>query len=71
MEIATIPFEVNRYRKRPMPCFIWGCKNQAEHLTRFNYGDAVVQVCLCDDCLNKSPEFILKGLRAQPENVVN
>jgi hypothetical protein len=71
MEIATIPFEVNRYRKRPMPCFIWGCKNQAEHLTKFNYGDAVVQVCLCDNCLNKSPEFILKGLRAQPENVVN
>ena len=71
MEIAPIPFEVNRYRKRPMPCFIWGCQKQAEHLTKFMYGDTVVQVCLCDDCLKKSPEFILKGLSMQPENVVN
>jgi hypothetical protein len=71
MQIEPIPFEVNRYRKRPMLCFIWGCLKEAQHLTKFMYGDTAVQVCLCDDCLKKSPEFILKGLRMQPENVVN
>ena len=71
METAPIPFSMNRYRKKPFPCFIWDCKNRVEHLTRFKYGDAVVQVCLCHNCLTKSPESILKGLSAQPKNVVN
>ena len=67
MEIAPIPSDVNRYRKRPMPCFIRGCQNHAEHLAKFMYGSVVVQGCLCHGCLNKSHEFILQGLGVQPE----
>jgi hypothetical protein len=71
MEAKPILWEVPRYRNRPFPCFINGCQKEAGHLTKFSYGDAIVQVCLCDDCLKKSPQFILKGLRMQPENVAN
>jgi hypothetical protein len=67
MEIAPIPFEVNGYRKRPMPCFIRGCQNHAENLAKFVYGSVVVQGCLCHGCLNKSEEFILQGLGVQPK----
>jgi hypothetical protein len=71
METRSILWEVPNHRNRPFPCFIRNCQNEAEYLTKFSYGDAVVQVCLCDDCLKKSPELILNGLRTQSENVVN
>ena len=70
MEAKPIIWEIARFRKH-FPCFIWGCKKEAEHLTKFMHHGAVVQVCLCDDCMHKSPEFILKGLKAQPEIAVN
>jgi hypothetical protein len=67
METAPVPFGVNRYRKRPMPCFIRGCQNPAEHLAKFMHGSIVIQACLCHDCLSKSQEFILQGLGVLPE----
>ena len=67
MKMTSIPFKLNRYRNQPMVCGIWGCQRQAEHVTSFMYRDAEIKVLLCDDCANKSPEFILKGLRAQPD----
>ncbi len=70
MEAKPILYEIPRLRK-PFPCFIWGCRKEAQHLTKFIYRDTVVQVCLCKECMKKSPEFILKGLRMKPENVVN
>ena len=67
MKMAAIPFEVNRYRKRPMPCFIRGCHDHAEHVVKYMSGPVVVQACLCHSCLNKSQEFILQGLGVHPE----
>ncbi len=52
---------------QPFPCFIRGCHREAVNLARLTKGQIVVQVCLCDECLAKSAENILRGLRAEPE----
>jgi hypothetical protein len=70
MEAKPNLWEIPRGRK-PFPCFIRDCKKKAEHLMKFMHGDALVQVCLCGDCLQKSPESILRGLRIQPRNTFN
>jgi hypothetical protein len=70
MQTTPIAVAVNRDRKRPMPCFISGCGQRAEHLTRFNYGDVVVQVCLCEKCLKMTPDCILSGLRPVPDRIL-
>lgn len=69
MEAKPILWEVPRFIKT-FPCFNSDCRKEAKHLLKFMNGDIVVQVCLCADCLKKSPELILKSLRAQAENVV-
>jgi|GEM_PF-4950039 hypothetical protein len=71
MEITPITFEQHHYRQTPMPCFIKDCEKPAVHLTRFTYGVAKVSVCLCEDCVHKSPEAVLKGLGMDWENIDN
>jgi hypothetical protein len=70
METKTFLSEIPRYRKS-FPCFIRDCKKVAKHVTRLKHGNAVVQVCLCNDCLKKSSESIFRGLGIQTENVLN
>lgn len=62
METTPIPVACNHHREKPMPCFIRGCHNQGVHLSRFNVGVAVIQVCLCDECVKKPMDVILNGL---------
>jgi len=57
--------------ERHFPCFTKGCQEEAEHVTRFIHGEAVVQVCLCDQCMKKSPEQIIWGLSFLPKNTVH
>jgi len=57
--------------RQPFPCFIRGCHREAVNLARLTKGQIVVQVCLCDECLAKSAETILRGLRAEPEKFAN
>ena len=66
--METKPFltEIPRF-KNSFPCFIRSCKNASEHVIRLKHGSAIIQVCLCDDCLNESRESILRGLRIQPK----
>ena len=70
--MKTKPFltEIPRSRKS-IPCFIRGCYNASEHVVRFKHGTATLQVCLCDECVNKSRESILRGLGIQTESVFN
>lgn len=57
--------------RQPFPCFIRGCHRNAVSLARFTNGQVVVQVCLCDECLAKSAESILRGLRGEPEKLAS
>jgi len=70
METKTFLSEIPRFR-RTFPCFVKGCKKAGKYLTRLNHGKAVVQVCLCGDCLKKSSESILRGLGTQTDTVFN
>jgi hypothetical protein len=63
METKPILWEVPRLRDRQFPCFVGDCEKDAGYLTKFSYGCAIVQVCLCGDCLEKSPESILNSLK--------
>jgi hypothetical protein len=56
---------------RSFPCFIKGCGKLAGHVSRFRHGDAIVQVCLCNECLLKSPESILQGLTKESKHVLH
>lgn len=49
-------------RQKPIRCFVRDCKSASGHLTRFKYGSVTLQVCLCETCLRKSRESILRGL---------
>ncbi len=69
--METKPFltEIPRFRKS-FPCFIRGCKNASERVIRLKHGTATIQVCLCNDCLNKPRESVLRGLGIQdPEGL--
>ena len=70
--MKTKPFltEIPHSRKS-IPCFIRGCNNPSEQVVRLKHGTATLQVCLCDDCLSKSRESILRGLGIQAKNVFN
>jgi len=57
--------------RHPFSCFIKGCPRQAVNLARFTTGQVVVQVCLCDECIAKSAESILGGLRREPETLAS
>lgn len=63
MEAKPILWEVPRSKSRPFRCFVSGCENEAGHLSKFTHGAAVVQVCLCDDCVNEQPESIINGFK--------
>ncbi len=67
METKAILWEIPGFRK-PFPCFVGGCKKEAQHMRRFMHGNAVVQVCLCDECLKRSPASILRSLSLRPKN---
>jgi hypothetical protein len=71
MEVEPILWEVPHRRERPFPCFVGGCDKEAGHLTKFTYGCAIVQVCVCDECLKKPPESILNSFKWEREKVVN
>lgn len=50
------------HNPQAFPCFIHGCQEPAEHLVKLTHGDAIVQVCLCNECQRKSVHTILQGL---------
>lgn len=52
-------------------CFVRGCENEAGHLTRLTHGEAIVQVCLCSDCVGRSPESIIDGITVNPAGDLN
>ena len=62
MDITPITFEHGHGGQMPMSCFMKACTKPAVHLVRFKYGVAHVSVCLCDDCVHKTPEAVLAGL---------
>jgi hypothetical protein len=70
--METKPFLIeNSGSKKSFPCFIRSCDNASEHVIRLKHGTATLQVCLCNDCLNKPREFILRGLGIQTKNACN
>jgi hypothetical protein len=52
-------------------CFVHGCHHQAGYVAKFRKGDVIVQVCLCDECLRKSPKMILESLGIGSQKAVN
>lgn len=53
----------------PFPCFIRGCHEPAKHLAKISHGEAIVQVCLCNDCQRKTAQAILEGLTGVPFSI--
>ena len=53
------------------PCFIPGCYQEARCLAKMRQGEVVVQVCLCDACLRKSPRVILESLGIRSQKTLN
>jgi len=70
--METKPFLLeNPHHREPIRCFVRGCKNLSQHVTRFKHGTATLQVCLCNDCMKKSSKFILQGLGLGTKDTVN
>lgn len=61
MELEMIQWETPRFNSS-FSCFVRGCRKEAGHLTRLRHGKTVLQICLCNDCMHKSPDAILQGL---------
>lgn len=70
IEINPLIWKVPRHDES-FPCFVQGCHQEASHLAKMRNGDVVVQVCLCDQCLHKSPKVILESLGLRSEKILN
>jgi len=53
---------------RPLFCFTRGCNEEAIHIVRIEFGPALVQLCLCGDCSNESPDSIISGVTVKQKN---
>jgi len=70
IEIYPLMWQVPRY-KEIFPCFVQGCHQEASHVAKMRQGDIVVQVCLCRECLRKSPQVILESLGIRSRKILN
>jgi len=70
IEIYPLMWQVPRY-KEIFPCFVQGCHQEASQVAKMRQGDIVVQVCLCRECLRKSPQVILESLGIRSQKILN
>jgi hypothetical protein len=70
IEVNPLNWKLPRH-KETFSCFIRGCHHQAGYVAKFKTGDIIVQVCLCDECLRKSPKVILESLGIGSEKILN
>ena len=49
----------------PFFCFSNGCNEEARYVVRVALGPASVQLCLCGDCSNQSPDSMISRVTAQ------
>ena len=70
IEVNRLIWKVPRYDET-FPCFVRGCHGQAGYVAKIKNGNVIVQVCLCDECLRKSPKLILQSLGIRSQRVLN
>jgi hypothetical protein len=56
---------------RPFPCFSIECDNEATQFVRIEFGPALVNLCLCDDCSVENPEAIMKSVKSKQMDAIN
>jgi hypothetical protein len=70
IEIYPLMLQVPRCSEI-FPCFVHGCQQEASHVAKMRHRDVVVQVCLCRECLRKSPQVILESLGIRSQKILN
>lgn len=65
IEVTRLAWKTPMHRES-FPCFIHNCRRQARHVVKLRHGKVIVQACLCDACLHKSANMILRGLGIRP-----
>ncbi len=55
----------------PFFCFTKGCYEEATYIVRFELGSASVQLCLCGDCSDETPESLISSITAKQGPSIN